>query len=42
MGGLLIDTLAYQFIDTWRHKNESYSYYDLNVYGFLRLHGKPR
>ena len=35
MGGLLIDTLAYQFIDTWRHKNESYSYYDLMCMDFF-------
>ncbi|MCB9555207.1 MAG: nucleotidyltransferase [Deltaproteobacteria bacterium] len=28
MGGLLIDTLAYQFIDTWSHKDKSYLYYD--------------
>ena len=27
MGGLLIDTLAYQFIDTWKHKSKSYYYY---------------
>lgn len=28
MGGLLIDTLAYQFINTWKHKSKSYYYYD--------------
>lgn len=28
MGGLLIDTLAYQFIDDWEYKDKSYSYYD--------------
>ncbi len=27
MGGLLIDTLAYQFLKTWSCRNESYSYY---------------
>ncbi len=28
MGGLLIDTLAYQFLKTWTHRNDSYIYYD--------------
>ena len=28
MGGLLIDTLAYQFIDDWEYKDKSYLYYD--------------
>jgi len=28
MGGLLIDTLAYQFLKTWPHRNDSYTYYD--------------
>ena len=28
IGGLLIDTLAYQFIDSWKHKEKSYLYYD--------------
>lgn len=28
IGGLLIDTLAYQFIDTWAFKDKSYFYYD--------------
>ena len=28
IGGLLIDTLAYQFIDKWNHKDKSYLYYD--------------
>jgi len=28
IGGLLIDTLAYQFIGNWKHRNESYFYYD--------------
>lgn len=28
IGGLLIDTLAYNFIATWKHRNESYLYYD--------------
>ena len=28
IGGLLVDTLAYQFIDDWEHKDKSYLYYD--------------
>ena len=28
MGGLLVDTLAYQFIDDWYYKDKSYYYYD--------------
>ena len=28
MGGLLVDTLAYQFIDDWEYKDKSYYYYD--------------
>lgn len=28
IGGLLIDTLAYQFIDGWTQKDKSYLYYD--------------
>ena len=28
IGGLLIDTLAYQFIDTWQYKSKSFLYYD--------------
>lgn len=28
MSGMLIDTLAYQFIDTWAYKDKSYVYYD--------------
>ena len=28
IGGLLIDTLAYQFIDTWKYKSKSFFYYD--------------
>lgn len=29
MGGLLIDTLAYNFLENWEHREESYLYYDL-------------
>jgi hypothetical protein len=28
IGGLLIDTLAYQFIENWAHRKQSYLYYD--------------
>ncbi len=28
MGGLLIDTLAWRFMKTWKHREESYLYYD--------------
>ena len=28
IGGLLIDTLAYNFLKDWAHKNESFLYYD--------------
>ena len=28
IGGLLVDTLAYQFIGSWRYRQESYFYYD--------------
>ena len=28
LGGLLIDTLAYQFIIAWKHRDKSYLYYD--------------
>lgn len=28
MSGILIDTLAYNFINTWEHKDKSYTYYD--------------
>ena len=28
IGGLLVDTLAYQFIDGWKYKDKSHFYYD--------------
>jgi hypothetical protein len=28
MSGMLIDTLAFQFIDTWAYRDKSYLYYD--------------
>lgn len=36
IGGLLIDTLAYQFIDTWSHKDKSYLYYDYLCRDFFK------
>ncbi|OIQ97609.1 hypothetical protein GALL_203680 [mine drainage metagenome] len=38
MGGMLIDTLAYQFLETWEHRQKSYLYYDYltrDFFGFL-------
>ena len=35
MGGLLIDTLAYQFIENWEYKDKSYLYYDLMCSDFF-------
>lgn len=36
MGGLLIDTLAYNFLKNWEHKNESYTYYDWMIRDFFK------
>ncbi|AXE36753.1 SMODS domain-containing nucleotidyltransferase [Chromobacterium phragmitis] len=36
IGGLLIDTLAYQFIDTWEHRDKSYVYYDYMCRDFFK------
>jgi hypothetical protein len=39
MGGLLIDTLAYQFMKSWKYRNESFLYYDWmtrDVFEFLK------
>lgn len=39
MGGLLIDTLAYQFLKSWGHRDDSYLYYDWmtrDVFEFLK------
>jgi len=33
--GMLIDTLAYQFIETWAHRDKSYLYHDFLVRDFL-------
>ena len=35
IGGLLIDTLAYQFIVDWQYKNKSYLYYDFMCKDFF-------
>jgi predicted nucleotidyltransferase len=38
MNGMLIDTLAYQFIEMWPHRHRSYLYYDFmtrDFFGFL-------
>jgi Second Messenger Oligonucleotide or Dinucleotide Synthetase domain len=37
IGGLLIDTLAYQFIDGWEHKGKSFIYYDFMCRDFFRF-----
>jgi hypothetical protein len=35
MNGMLIDTLAYNFIDTWAYKDKSYMYHDYLVRDFF-------
>lgn len=35
MGGMLIDTLAYQFVLTWEHRDKSYLYHDWLVRDFM-------
>lgn len=35
IGGLLIDTLAYQFIEFWEHRDKSYLYYDFMCRDFF-------
>ena len=37
MGGLLIDTLAYQFIENWENKKKSYLYYDFMCRDFFKF-----
>lgn len=37
IGGLLVDTLAYQFIDDWPYKDKSYFYYDFISRDFFRF-----
>jgi hypothetical protein len=35
IGGLLVDTLAYQFIENWEHRDKSYLYYDFMCRDFF-------
>jgi hypothetical protein len=37
MSGMLIDTLAYQFIESWVHRNQSYLYYDFMTRDFFKF-----
>ena len=37
ISGMLIDTLAYQFIDTWGYKDKSYLYYDFMCRDFFKF-----
>lgn len=37
MGGLLIDTLAFQFIKLWKYRNESFLYYDWMTRDFFEF-----
>lgn len=36
LSGALIDTLAYQFIETWEHRDKSFMYHDYMARDFLR------
>lgn len=36
VGGLLIDTLAYQFIENWQYRDKSYLYYDYMCRDFFK------
>lgn len=36
IGGLLIDTLAYQFIENWEHRDKSFIYYDYMSRDFFK------
>ncbi len=36
IGGLLVDTLAYQFIENWQHRDKSYLYYDYMSRDFFK------
>jgi hypothetical protein len=36
MGGLLIDTLAYNFLETWEYRDKSFLYYDWMVRDFFK------
>ena len=37
IGGLLVDTLAYQFIDSWTYKDKSFLYYDYMCKDFFQF-----
>lgn len=37
MGGMLIDTLAYQFMETWTYRDKSYLYYDYMTRDFFKF-----
>ncbi|MDI1258296.1 nucleotidyltransferase [Aquabacterium sp.] len=37
MGGMLLDTLAYQFIESWAHRDKSYLYYDYMTRDFFNF-----
>ena len=37
MSGMLIDTLAFQFIETWAHRGKSYLYYDFITRDFFHF-----
>lgn len=39
MGGLLIDTLAYNFVSAWGHRDKSYTYYDWMTRDFFNYLG---
>jgi hypothetical protein len=36
IGGLLIDTLGYQFIESWQYRDKSYMYYDYMCRDFFK------
>lgn len=40
MGGMLIDTLAYQFIGSWGYRDKSYLYYDYMTRDFFAFLGQ--
>lgn len=40
MSGMLIDTLAYQFIESWAHRDKSYLYYDYLSRDFFSFLGQ--
>ncbi len=37
MSGMLIDTLTFQFIETWKYRDKSYLYYDYMTRDFFRF-----